>query len=382
MFKPVLLPEARRILDLARKDRPAARKAMAELSLDAQVALVCETPPTRREELLSLAPQPEQLIPELPPAELVFTAKAVGLHDAGWILEHASEEQIVACFDLDAWTKFTPDLVQTGAWIKALAEAGPDTLLRAARALDMELLVLELRSRARVTLKPNSDDWTQPDGSHTIDGQFFLEPLRDDDDFEDILSLLQALFQHDYWVYFRLLQGAQWELESDAEEWALRWRDGRLQDLGFPPLGDAKRIYAYLFPQQLSVIPKSEARPLGEWPLAVWMRSDLVTRDSELALFRALAAIPEPERRPHLFAFLALANRVAMADELPLGDAETLPASLEKAARLASRGLEHLARENSMALPEVLRRTPIERLFRVGHQLGESEQETGGGAQA
>jgi hypothetical protein len=377
MFKPVLLPEARRLLDLARTDRAAARKAMAELSQEAQLALVCEAPPVRREELLALAPQPEALIPELPPAELCFTAKAIGLHDAGWVLEHATEEQLVACFDLDAWNPLTPDLAKTSEWLAALHEAGRDTLLRTARALDLELLVLLMRSRAHVTLKPNDDDWTPPDAGHTIDGQFYLVPTRDDDDFQDVLAMLQELFQHDYWVYFRLLQGAQWELESDAEEWALRWRDGRLQDLGFPPAADAKRIYAYLTPQQLSVVPRAdEYRALGEWPLPVWMPRGLVARDSELALFRALAALPEEERRPHLYEFLALANRVAMADELPLGDAETLPASLEKGARLASRGLEHLARENGLALPEVLRRVTIERLFRVGHQLERKEDAT------
>lgn len=370
MFKPVLVPAARRLLDLARSDRAAAHKAMAELSLDAQLALVCEAPPAHRETLLSLAPQPEALIPLLPPAELCFTAKAIGLHDAGWVLEHATEEQLVACFDLDAWKPLTPDLAKTGEWLAALHEAGRDTLLRAARALDLELLVLELRARAQVTLKPNDDDWTPPDGGHTIDGQFYLVPTRDDDDFQDILALLQELFQHDYWVYFRLLQGAQWELESDTEEWALRWRDGRLQDLGFPPLADAKRIYAYLVPQQLGVIPRGDAfHKLGEWPLAVWLPAGLVARDSELALFRALSQMAEPERRPHLYEFLALANRVAIADELPLGDAESLPASLEKAARLASQGLEHLARENSLGLPDVLRRVTVERLFRVGHQL-------------
>ena len=86
------------------------------------------------------------------------------------------------------------------------------------------------------------------------------------------------------------------------------------------------------------------------------------TRSS--SLFRALAALPEAERRPLLYAFLALANRVAVADELPLGDAETLPRATEKAARLASLGLAYVASERGVEPAEVLRRTPLERLFR------------------
>jgi hypothetical protein len=376
MFKPALLPRVRDLLELARCDRAAAKRELAALDLDAQLALVCETPAARRAELLDLTPQPEALIPRLPPAELCFTAKAVGLHDAGWLLEHASEEQIVACLDLDAWSAGVPERGKLDEWLAALADAGEATLLRAAHALDMELLALEVRARARVTLKPNGDDsWEPPIGAHTLDGVFYLEPLRDDDDFVDLTTFLRTLFENDYWVYYRLLQAAQWELESDAEEWALRWRDGRLQDLGFPPFEDAKRIYAFVKPDQLGALSKGdEYRPVGEWALPVWMPNLPISRDQELALFRALAQLPPEERRPHAFAFIALANRVAMADELPLGDAETLPAALEKAARLASRGLEHVAQANGLPLPEVLRRATLERLFRVGHQLELREQ--------
>ena len=376
MFKPALLPQARELLELARRDRAAAKRALAALELDAQLALVCEAPAARRAELLELAPLPEALIPLLPPAELCFTARAIGLHDSGWLLEHATEEQIVACLDLDAWSAGAPERGKLDEWLAALADAGEPTLLRTAHALDMELLVIEVRARARVTLKPSGDDsWEPPSPAHTLDGVFYLEPLRDDDDFADLTTFLRTLFENDYWVYYRLLQGAQWELESDSEEWALRWRDGRLQDLGFPPFEDAKRVYAFVKPDQLGVLAKAdEYHPVGEWVLPVWMPSLPISRDQELALFRALAQLSEEERRPHAFAFMALANRVAMADELPLGDAESLPIALEKAARLASRGLEHVAQANALPLPEVLRRATLERLFRVGHQLAMREQ--------
>ncbi len=371
MFKLALSPQARDLLSLAQRDRIAARKAMSGLSLDAQVALVCETPVRQRSELIDLSLESEALIAQLPPAELCFTVKAVGLHDAGWLLEHATEAQLVACFDLDVWKAGLPERGKLDEWLAALANAGEDTLLRTAHAIDMELLVLEIRSRARVSLKPNGDDsWEPPDASHTLDGQFYLEPMRDNDDFTDLLAFLSALFENDYWIYYRLLQGAQWELESDAEEWALRWRDGRLQDLGFPPFDDAKRIYAFVRPEQLGTLPKAEEfHAVGEWALPVWMPQLPISRDQELALFRALAQLSDDERRPHAFAFMALANRVAMADELPLGDAESMPIALEKAARIASRGLEHIAQTNDVSLPEVLRRATLERLFRVGYQL-------------
>lgn len=343
---------------------------MRSLSLDEQVALVCDSPIARRAELLDLATEPERLIPALPPAELVFVAKSVGIGDAGWLLAHASPEQIRTCFDLDAWRGDFPDLGRQAEWLRSVAEAGDDALLRAIHATDLELLVLQVQARATVFLKASDDDWSPPPGALTLDGQFHLLPRRTTDDLEEIMGMLEALFQQDYWLYFRLLQGAIWETASDAEEWALRWRSGRLQDLGFPPPDEAKRIYAWVHQERLAELPEATTGPeVGEWPLPVWLPSLPVVGDEAHALFRALARLTEPERRPRLYAFLALANRVAVADGLPLGDAETLPVALEKAAVMASRGLVFLARQHGLEPSEVLRRISIERLFRVGFQL-------------
>ena len=362
--------EASRIRALARTDRDAARAALAKLDLDAQVALVCESPLARRAALLELVSDLAEVIPRLPPAELCFVVKAVGLADAGWLLEHASEEQIATAVDLDAWNGLLPDRGRLGEWLAALGQAGEETLLRAARGLDLELLVFQLAARFSVLLVGRDETGDVPASALSLDGQFFLIPRASGDDLEDVLLLLQTLFQHDYWFYHRLLQAVSAELDTDLEEWALRWRNGRLQDLGFPPLEDAKRIYSYLPREQLGKLP-SEPRTLevGEWPLAVWLPSLPVASDAEHLLFRALAAFPEAERRPLLFAFLALANRVAVADELALGDAETLPRATEKAARLASLGLAHLARESGAEPADVLRRATLERLFTIGVNL-------------
>jgi hypothetical protein len=371
MQQPPMLPAgARRILALANQDRVAAAAALAALPIEAQVALICESPLRRRAELLELVGAPEEVIPLIPPADLCFVAKAVGLADAGWLLEHASEEQIAAAIDLDAWSVLVPDRVRLGHWLAALADAGEETLLRAVHALDFELLVLALRARARVLLIGRDEADEVPPGGLTIDGQFYLFPIEPDDDLEDLVALLSLLFQRDYWFYHRLLQAVNAELETETEELALRWRCARLEDLGFPPFEDAKRIYSFVRTEQLAKLPsKPRTLEVGEWPLAVWMPSLPVGSDAEHLLFRALATLDDEERRPLLFAFLALANRVAVADELSLGDAESLPAAIDKAARVASVGLAYLARENGVDPTLLLRSAPLERLFVVGANL-------------
>jgi hypothetical protein len=368
------LPQkARRILELARADRAAAREAFSKQPLDEQVELVCETPLSRRAELLDLAAEPERLVPALPAAELCFTVKAVGLEDAGWILEHASAEQIATCVDLDAWRDLVPDRVRLGEWLLAFADAGEETLLRAVGALDFELLTLQLQARVQVLPRPSDDDWEPPPGAVTLDGQFYLLARDEKDDLADVLDLLRLLFQRDYWVYFRLVQAVLAEPAAEAEEWSLRWRGARLQDLGFPPWEEAMRVYGWLAPEDRAQLAEpGRLQAVGEWPLPVWMPRLPAGAATDPLLFRALAGLPETERRPMLFAFLALANAVAVADRMPLGDAETLPAAIDKAARVASAGLEHVARERGLEPAEALRRSTLERLFRVGASLDPS----------
>ena len=60
---------------------------------------------------------------------------------------------------------------------------------------------------------------------------------------------------------------------------------------------------------------------------------------------------------------------------MPLGDAETIPRAIESAAEVTSRGLDYLSRENATDPPKVLRRVTFEHLFRVGHNLIESESD-------
>ena len=186
------------------------------------------------------------------------------------------------------------------------------------------------------------------------------------------MRLLALLFESDYWFYFRMLQSVTWELPTENEEWALRWRAGRLQDLGFPTWEDAMAIYAQPRRDELERLPDA-APPIGEWHLPVFMPELPAVADAQLSLFRAAAGLDDEARRAFAYAFLALANQVAVADKLPLGDAESIPKAIEKAAQLASRGLDSLAARFEVDPVVVLRRAPLVRLFRVGVHLDRSE---------
>jgi hypothetical protein len=366
------LPEpARRVLQLARRDREAARRQVGAMPVEDQVALVCATPVGRRPELLDLVPSPERLVPALPEAELCFTVKAIGLADAGWILAHASDDQLRTCVDLDVWPAEVPDAARLGEWLGALAEGDEEALVRVVHALDPELLMLWLHELAAVVSKPGGNDegWQPPDGACTIDGVFFLVPRGADEALTPALHALDLLFQRDYWLYFRLLQSVVWESVADNEEFALRWRTGRLADLGFPSREEAIAVYAPPRREELDTLPEAAAAPAPEWHLPVWMPDLPSATEAGPSLLRAAAELDPAARRPLFFAFVGLANRVAVADRLPLGDADSLPRAIGKVTRLASLGLDWMAERHGLTPAEVLRRVPLERLFRAGVRL-------------
>lgn len=368
---PTEAPSHSEILDLARRDPGSAQRLLGDLSVSQLVSLVCETPLRRRGQILEALPEPETVIPRLPPAELCFSVKALGLADAGWLLAHASAEQVTLAMDLDVWKGDELERPALSNWLRALAHTPRSALLRALQSLDPELVVLLLQSRVEVFQKPAGDeDWQPPSAAKTLEGQFYFRARAEGDDLEDVEIALRALFEDDYWRYFRMLLGALWELPSNEEEFALRWRSGRLQDLGFPPRDEALAVYAFLPPEQLDEIPDGET-PLDvtSWRLPVWIPTLPAVPPEGERLFHAIVALAADERQACFYAFVALANKVAVADGLPLSDAESTPRAIQKAARFASLGLARLASHHTLDDVQLLRSVSLGRLFRVGANL-------------
>ena len=367
------IPEARRLLKLARNDRRAAERELAALSPELQATVICEASLSIRRQMIELLPNPEEVIPLIPEAEFCYTCRSIGLEDASWLLPMATNEQLVTAFDLDVWSGLTVDPVRLESWMTALADSEDETVLRAAQSIDPELLVIYLRQHVDVSLKPSEQDnpdWSPPDRSQTLEGQFYFVAKDPKDDLAPLLRLLHSLFQGDYWLYFRAIQAVLEEMQTENEEWALRWRTGRLEDLGFPSWDASMRIYGFLRPDRLADVANDDSvLDFETWSLPVWISELPGLQTDERALFRATRELTTEERSAVFYALIALSNRVAVADRMELGDPESLPVAIEKATRYASDGLEFIAKDRGLSLAETLRRVPIERLFRVGSNL-------------
>ncbi len=129
-------------------------------------------------------------------------------------------------------------------------------------------------------------------------------------------------------------------------------------------------LYRYMKPEQRAAIGDAD-NPLdiAKWHLPVWMPSLPEGHDSRHLIFRTIAKLSPEERGAAFYAFVAIANKVAVADQMELSDAETTPKAIEKAAVWISKGLEYVAAENALDATQVVRRATLERLFRAGANL-------------
>ena len=354
------------LLRLARTDREAARTKLQELDVATQAALCQALRPEVRSEFLMLLDDPEKVVPHLPEAEICLTIRASGMSEAAWLLEIATPDQLRACFDLDCWQTYELDRERVRDWIEALIEAGRPALVRAVRETDLELWVLALWSMADVMVLGKEE--SPPEGWFTLDGVAYFG-VHEGVEFAHAHELLGALFEYAQGYYWMLVYGVLFESPADCEEWALRWRAGRLNDLGFPDREQAMQAYRPL-----------RTKDLRDWE---WVEPDgalvpsmeLPERLRGTLLGQALLELPAPRAADLMGYILAVVNTLAVADELPLSDAETIPRSLDKAVRGIEAGLREAVRVQGRPPGEVLDATRPLDLFRIGATLNRALRE-------
>ncbi len=319
-----------------------------------------------RGEFLMLVEHPEDIVPLLPEAELVQTARASGMSEAAWLLELATPAQRIAAFDLDCWTGAELQVSRANEWIDALIEAGRPTLVKALGEIDLEILILTARTDTEVVVVGKEDE--PPIGFFTPDGVVYFGTVPDVSPHR-IHEISHALFAEDQPLYWRLVYGMLFESPAECEEYAFRWRANRLQDLGFPDVEQAMRVYRPLTVERITdwVSPEPGQALIDAANLPRQLRGTL--------LGEALSKLPAPRAADLLGYVLGVANSIAVADGLPLSESESVPLALEKAVRGIDTGLRELSRVRGQAPEEVLDRAAPLDLFRVGATVDPSLRE-------
>ncbi len=319
---------------------------------------------SRRLDLILGVPNPGALVRALPADELYFTIREIGLADAVELVQLASAEQFRAFIDLDAWRQGRFEPRRALPWLRAARAGAPRDsrlaarLARKMRALDREVVYLLLRDAVRIhDLRVNDDpDIVGDQAWKTSDGAYLVEFVVEGTEFVAIRGLLDDLEAEDPFLSSRLLGALAWELPSELEETALRWRQGRLADLGFPPLEEALSWYARP-PSRPSEAPGQPGRVPGFF---------LAPLGHQSLLARAAATLDAAERDALDLQLVTAGNAVLVADGIDPVDLEQVRAAVTGARAMVELGLERLSDGDEVRAAEALATTPVKRLFQEG----------------
>jgi hypothetical protein len=363
---------ARELLDLAESAPAGLARRIARLSIREQAELALLLPADQRVELLLHSPKPMRLVRALPDADFYLTVRETGPADAMPVLSLSSAQQMIHLIDLESWRKDRFDADRCGAWVALLLESGEPAVRRFLKHADEDLLALlfqqwirveqmEYEDRADVHGHGESEAGSEK-GFMTPDGEHRFSPSIPDHA-AAIRALLQLFYREQPDRYQQAIWSARWELTSELEENALRWRQSRLEEHGFPGWDDALSVYA---PPAGATGQPATPRPSDPDGLT-GSRSLLRVLPTGGPIADGIRLLDADDRERVLHQAVSLANHLLIADGYDTGDPEAHRQVLRKATgfvgiALAKRGA-HDAEGAARALSDV----PMMELFREGY---------------
>ena len=324
-----------------------------------------------------------RVVRQMPVPDLYATIRDVGVEDALELLELMSPAQVQGFLDLDGWRRDRIDPAAVGRWLGAFFAANADRAAGQLRGLDLELLTLLFKVHCTVYDLAAEEQPEHDVGRHTVtpDQRYLIVygGVSADEATQAVLqTAVERLMGRDMLFVLRLCEAVRWELASQLEEDALRWRNGRLADLGFLPAHEAAEVFAYLDPDKPLPTPKAPSVPPP--PASDETTStDLTTSvllpwatimGGEGVLARAIAGIDDVAVRDRVAHELMLvSNRVHAADGADLGDSDALKETARQVANTTGTGLAYAVKGDESKLSSTLLSTSVMVLFRLGHSL-------------
>lgn len=294
------------------------------------------------------------LIPALPVQTFVRIARR--LRDESrleLLLPFATPAQLTSLLDLDAWIQDRIDVPRSREWLHAIAETYTrgdrprGALVDLVYTMDPELWTLVTGlGMTVVELAVDEDDardiaadflghlrtWETPDG-------FFMVGVNDDELGRASLRTLNRIYDDSLAEGRKMCLAIAALLASQAEEDCLRWRSGRLADLGFVGWEEAMRLFRPLDhraaivrdAQDVAAVPDDDALER----VVDWSGPDL--------LKRVMASLPPLHHGVRSREFLLLVNEVMSAQRFDPGDETVQERAIHQTQATLTLGMELLA---------------------------------------
>ena len=291
------------------------------------------------------------------PAELLYTTiQEIGLADSTELVQLASPEQFRTFVDLGAWKRdrIEPHAVLT--WLRAARGDESEEFLRKLHGVDLEMIEYMLREFTQVhDLEENPD--VNPEGvtMETPEGRYLIEFKVEGVEQAALRAILNDMIAENPFEVVRLLEAIRWEIPSEMEEAAYQFRTARLMDLGFPALQDAVSLFSRV--------------DTGPAPARSAQTALAPTSGHVDYLDAALRGLDTAEREHAEDELRGVANHALVAELADPGDLEAVRRVGEMVRDYLSLGLEHLSGGEPSRASEVVRDTPLTRVFQVGFSL-------------
>jgi len=328
-----------------------------------------------------------ELVAELPVQGFVTVARKLRDEQRlDLVLPFASAEQIVGIFDLDSWEKDRLSVVRAREWLDRIAEAYREANMPRGRLVDLlhstdvEIWVLaNAAATAIADLEPGDDEqrmqvledmaalqiWETPDGFHIVG-------VPNDEFGSMTLRVLEAVYDDSMVEGRKLVSAIKWSTYSELEEDLLRWRRGRLADLGFPEWDEAMKLFAPLGHDAVMGRDGSEPeRKRSPLPFVPGFAPALRSEGKDL-LRRVMEVLSETEYDLRLREFLLLANELMAAQRFEPGNEALQARAVDQARATLNLACELLVARESPEDPEgfiAARITSVglRKLFRYGY---------------
>lgn len=305
-----------------------------------------------------------QFVPRLPAVAFVQVARGLRGEDRlELVLPHASPEQLTALLDLDGWTRDRVAVDKARAWLVAIADAYAQAdkergeLTQTIEDMDPEMWTMALLPGTAVFELDPDDVEQREQALAAVDSLFsyetpcggFIVAVPDTELGHAVIHVLERVYADDLQTGRRLALSLRGAVAAQLEEDLLRWRTGRLADLGFVDWDEAMKLF-----RPLDLKSAREAAAATAAPAPPRDGDPLVAFPSVQAglLRRVLGALTAAQQGVRAREFTLLVNELMSAQRYEPGDPKAQERAFHQAEATVNLGLELLVSGAQVPAPE------------------------------
>ncbi|WP_246545620.1 DUF6178 family protein [Pelotalea chapellei] len=319
--------------------------------------------PKERVSLILGDPEGKQLTWSMHPQALYWLFKEIDTPDAMQLLGLANPRQCVFILDMELWRGWTFSEDKAMEYFGYILKGSEEHFLELLPHLDFNLLTLFLGREIFVAGgigDLNTDEERLIEWDHTFDDVFLIK-FKKPENAEVIGRFIDLVCRYDNPLYTALMESVSSDIDVEGEEECYRLKSGRLADLGFPPLDEAREIYSRINP---ATFTPSHTKVLLQTDVSNNL-PDIMLTDKTL-LERAILQVDSELFRMELN---YLINTALVADEAHLADTPYMLAVVERVYGYLNIALEYLSKGDEAKGVEILRGEYLKNLFRLGFSI-------------